>query len=402
MISIGVIGRGTAGIASVLSILHYCKTSDNLQNIKITCIHDPNTPILTVGESASPALVYLMQRVLDFNFENDLNAVDGTVRFGGKHLWEDNLGNPFDVIYRAPGLLINSEKTSMYLVEKLNKLYPNVFFEEHDKIIGTSQNKFKVMLQGEKNQYTFDYVIDSTGAPTFEELNSGDYDFPTFETVNSAIIFPEFKTYKEEYTTNVFHKNGWMFGVPLQHRKAFGYLYNNSITSQEEAIEHFKKIKPEVEVEKLRAITWKHYFRKKAMDGRIFYMGNKLYFFEPAQGLPLHYYITISQFFIQRVYDNDISKIDVEHFVNLTHQIDMIKLQDLIALNYAGTNNMDSEFWKQTKINAVQRLKSSDRFQFFLQITKETTEDQQYWSHPPELMKQYIEGLDVDLKELLP
>jgi len=91
MISIGVIGRGTAGIASVLSILHYCKTSDNLQNIKITCIHDPNTPILTVGESASPALVYLMQRVLDFNFENDLNAVDGTVRFGGKHLWEDNL-----------------------------------------------------------------------------------------------------------------------------------------------------------------------------------------------------------------------------------------------------------------------------------------------------------------------
>jgi len=290
----------------------------------------------------------------------------------------------------------------MYLVEKLNKLYPNVFFEEHDKIIGTSQNKFKVMLQGEKNQYTFDYVIDSTGAPTFEELNSGDYDFPTFETVNSAIIFPEFKTYKEEYTTNVFHKNGWMFGVPLQHRKAFGYLYNNSITSQEEAIEHFKKIKPEVEVEKLRAITWKHYFRKKAMDGRIFYMGNKLYFFEPAQGLPLHYYITISQFFIQRVYDNDISKIDVEHFVNLTHQIDMIKLQDLIALNYAGTNNMDSEFWKQTKINAVQRLKSSDRFQFFLQITKETTEDQQYWSHPPELMKQYIEGLDVDLKELLP
>jgi hypothetical protein len=109
--------------------------------------------------------------------------------------------------------------------------------------------------------YNFDYVIDCRGTPSQEELNSDLYEKNVFQSVNSAILYPDFTKYDEPFTSTHFHEQGWMFGVPLQHRKAWGYLYDKNITSHEDASEHFAKLKG-IDTTNLRRFNWEPYYKK--------------------------------------------------------------------------------------------------------------------------------------------
>ena len=398
MIKIGFIGRGTASAIAILSSIKHFR---NTKNVYIECIHDPDINVLTVGEATSTKLFNLLQEVFGFSILDDSEKVDMTVRWGMKTFWEDNLGNDFSISYDTPACHVNAEKISGYIIKELSEKYSYMFKEHHDKVLQIKQDNKKVFIKGKNSNYEYDYIIDCTGTPSNEELNSEKYTVPELETVNSVIIYPHFKEYSEEYTSVYFHKNGWMFGIPLQHRKAFGYLYNKNITSDEEAISHFLKLKPDINIDKIRSIKWNSYYKKEVMDNRIIYLGNKLYFFEPAGALPLHYYSNIMELFLQILTNNFISSYDIPEYMNLYHKIQIEKLQDLIALNYAGNNNMDSNFWKHISEKAKFRLRKSKRFKEWAEETIENNYYSDYWSHPADLMKQYIEGLNIDLQELI-
>jgi hypothetical protein len=213
-----------------------------IDKLSITCIHDPNKPTAQVGESTSGAIYSIMRNVLDLEFKEDLDLFDGTLRYYTQYTWSQASGNDFSVHYDSPGIHLNSEKWSSYVFEKLKIKYEN-FTEIHDDILSTRYLENSASAHSKDNSYTFDFLIDCRGTPTPAELDSDEYVVECFETVNSVILFPDFKNYQEEFTSSYVHENGWMFGVPLQHRKAFGYLYNNKSTSYEEAIEHFSKLK---------------------------------------------------------------------------------------------------------------------------------------------------------------
>ena len=401
MIKIGYIGGGNASAISMLSMMHQFILAKNLDNFIIECIHDPKIPITNIGEGASVYVLYLLKNVLDFSFENDGNKIDMTLRDGSDHIWEENLGKNFQVIYPNKACHMNADKTGGYIIKELTKKYPKNFKEHHDKIVEIKQTAKKVTLTGEKFNYEYDYVIDCSGTPNSVELNSGLYKFVDFETVNSALVYPEFTLSENTNTTVTFHKNGWMFGIPLQHRKAFGYLYNRNITSKEEAITHFQTLKPEVNAENIRFIEWTSYYRKKVMNNRILYLGNKLYFFEPAMGLPLHYYVNVSSVFSDFILNDEISKVDIPDYMNKYHDIQMEKIQDIISLNYISKNDMTSKFWNEISVKSKDRLKKSIRFQEWAKEVLTRDYYIQYWTIGATVMKQYITGFDIDLKEFL-
>jgi hypothetical protein len=263
------------------------------------------------------------------------------------------------------------------------------------------QNEKHAIVVCENKIFEYDYVIDCRGTPKKEEFETGDYVYSDFETVNSAIIYPEFKSYDEDYTGVTFHKNGWMFGIPLQHRKSFGYLYNGDITSKEKALDHFKLLKPELEQDKLRYLNWKHYYRKKAMDGRILYMGNKLYFFEPVMGLPLHYYTLVCEGLLNHLFDYFKLNCDIAPYINTLHEADISKIQDLIAFNYVGENNMKTDFWIETKQKGINRLRNSSRFKEWADCVIENNFVKPYFPHNWEIMIQYLKGYKIDLNKVM-
>jgi hypothetical protein len=392
---IGIIGAGTASAVALLKIFETIHDK-KLQNIEISCIYDPNVPITHVGESTSPALSFLLYRVLNFCVPEDINKFDGTLRWGTRYYWDDANRNTFFINHGNPGLHVNSEKFSLYIIEKLSQVYN--LKKIHDNITIVNQSVSSVTVVGTNNTYIFDYLIDCRGTPTKEELASDDYSISDFLSVNSVILYPDFQNYHEDFTSAYVHNNGWMFGVPLQHRKAFGYLYNNNITTQEEAIHDFEKIK-NIDASKLRKFSWTPYYKNKAVEGRILYLGNKLYFFEPAQALPLHYYIVLTNNFFTTIISEKYA--NVENYINNKHIIQINLIQELIAVNYVGENNINSKFWEYAKQYSFLKLKDSFNFTNWCKRAVLTNTISEYWKHDEQIMNQYVNGFKIDLTKFL-
>ena len=397
-VNIGVLGGGTASAINIVAILHCCRTPEFVRSnfkVNITCIHDPAIPIQQVGESVTPPVVFTLMDALQFSMIADMEPVDGTVRFGARYFWEKANGRNFDIPFTSPGLHVNSEKFSYWILDKTAELYPDWFTQIKDTVVSYTQDRTGVNVVCEKGNYDFDFIIDCTGMP--KEFDDELYGYPEIETVNSVILYPDFQHYDEMFTSSHVHENGWMFGVPLHHRKAWGYLYNNKITPTNEAVNHFGAWK-NIDASTMRKISWKQYYRKKVLDGRVLISGNKLYFYEPHMTLPLHFYNMIATDFISKIMRtrSDVQMLNKE--INNGYKDGIDKIQDLIALNYAGEVNIDSPFWNETNAKAKQRLMNSGRFQHWLATSRDTI--QGYFIHPPKIMREYVEGYGLDLQAL--
>jgi hypothetical protein len=397
---IGIIGAGTASAICIMALLRYIRQF-NENYTYVECIHNPDINITEVGEGLSVPITYMLSEIINFRVVSDLHRFDGTVRFGTKYFWQKAHGDDFIIDYPQHALHVNSKKFSKYCFEEFNKQYNHIFTEIHDEVINIKNNQDKVIVNGKLSNYEYNYLIDCRGTPDEKDLKSGEYLFPKFESVNSVLIYPEMKNYYEFYTSAYVHENGWMFGIPVQGRKAWGYLYNKNITSEKEALENFSNLKS-FEIDTIRKIKWRQYYRKNLMDERIIYMGNRLFFFEPHQSLPLHYYHNITDFFIRNIIigKKDINDISlVNQMMNNYHIKNIDYIEDLIAINYIGENNIDSEFTNYVKTHAKKTLLESENFINFAKSYNNTGNFSTYGFHPASLMKQYIEGYKINLKE---
>jgi len=393
--NIGILGAGTASAICIMTMLNTIKSRPTgINNLTITCIHNPSKPTAQVGESTSGMIYSIMRNVLDLNFYEDFDLFDGTLRYYTQYKWEEANGNNFLVHYDSPGMHLNSEKWSSYVFEKLKIKYAN-FAEIHDDILSTQQEENSASAHSETNSYTFDFLIDCRGTPPLAELDSDRYVVECFETVNSVILFPDFKNYQEAFTSSYVHKNGWMFGVPLHHRKAFGYLYNNKSTSYEEAVEHFGKLK-NIDASTLRNFSWKPYHKKTAMDGRILSIGNRLYLYEPQQAIPLHYYVLLTTMFINGI-SAGANIEQLTHGINEFNTVMLENIRNLLAFSYCGENNIDSKFWNELRSRSIQLLQTSDNWQSWLDTVDEKTTMLGYAPTDASMMKTYLKGFKVDL-----
>lgn len=393
-LKIGIIGAGTASSIGLMAF--YKRMQDfNFPNVETVLIRDPDIPITHVGESASALVFRLLYELFDFEPTEDLEPIDGTLRWCSKYFWESASGKNFSIKYGAPpGLHVNSQKFSNWVIGKVTdkfKTHSNV----DDHVLEIRQEPRCVKVVGKKNTYEFDYIIDCTGTPPAHELDSPLYRTPTFTGVNSVILYQDMKEYHEMHTSAYVHEDGWMFGVPLTFRKAFGYCYNNQITSESEAIEKFSKLK-NIDANECRRFSWRQYFRTNAIDDRVLYLGNRLYFFEPHQALPLHYYAIVVFTFVDMLFENS-----TKDQLNKFHAESMETLQNLIALNYAGKNEIDSKFWKHTKPLAIQRLKNSPDFVNYVRKCVSAGHLQPYWTFSNKLMESYIDGYGLNLEDFI-
>ena len=58
--------------------------------------------------------------------------------------------------------------------------------------------------------------------------------------LDSSIVVKSYTPGDWEYTYHIAHEHGWMFGIPLQERTGWGYLWNSNITSELDTIKSCK------------------------------------------------------------------------------------------------------------------------------------------------------------------
>ena len=98
----------------------------------------------------------------------------------------------------------------------------------------------------------YDFVIDCSGKSLLDQDSYFDIPFPTVNTC-LAVELPEPADW--DYTITYAHKNGWMFSIPLKNRRTWGYCYDSTITTEEEALEDFKTIIKRDDID-YRKIEW--------------------------------------------------------------------------------------------------------------------------------------------------
>ena len=303
---LGILGAGSAGI---LSSIHFCTWLDDQWDV--VSIHNPAKKILGIGESTNGGFVGLLQIGTQFSLglKKDLEELDATLKFGSKFVnWrKQEWINP--LLDGNTAIHFNNFTFKRYAYPRLARMWPQKFKCIEGEISDINSSKSKVTLTIDGVKHHFDYVLDCTGFP--QTLDG--YAVSGCSPVNRCLIHsvgPDRFTY-EPYTDHIAHENGWMFGVPLQSRKTFGYLFNDNITDKSEAVDHMKRILGVTELDAAlgRGITtseysFKCYYTNKMIDGRVGKNGNKALFFEPLIANSIFLYIYSARLFYDFIVGN--------------------------------------------------------------------------------------------------
>lgn len=347
---IAVIGVGSAGI---VSLGHFCTWLDN--SWEITSIYDPSIQTLGIGESTNSNFVTVLENAMDFTYEFDMKEIDATLKYGTKFIdWRDEAWvNP--LIEGSVALHFNTNKLKEFALPRLEKKWPNKFKILEGTVSELSQTSQFASVTVDDVAHNFDYVIDCRGFPT----DYSDYTYSDCSLVNHCLVHANPTNNFEQYTEHRATKNGWMFGVPLTTRTSYGYLYNDTFTTKEDAITDMADI---LGISKQDLITnefiFKPYYANKILDGRILKNGNKALFFEPISATSIWMYVAICHLFLRKIVLNDIS----EKEYNSAIKYDLQSIETVIRYFYHGGSTFTTKFWGESKSRAISQLKKDKQF----------------------------------------
>lgn len=350
---LAVVGVGSAGI---LSLTHFCTWLDN--DWEVVSVHNPARPILGIGESTNGGFVGVLEKGLNFSIahQKDLDALDATLKFGSKFMqWRENSWiNP--LLDGNTAIHFNNFRFKEFAYERLSKLWPEKFriLEADVKEIRNLEDRVTLVVN-DGEEHHFDYLMDCMGFPkSFDGYTISDSSPVNHCEVHN--IEPGTFTY-EPFTDHIAAQHGWIFGVPLQSRKSFGYMYNDTLSTREQVQEDLKKILgvPELEGTEFK---FRSYYSNHMVSGRVGKNGNKALFFEPLIANSMFLYIYTARLF----YDRVLGFAGAED-CNVAFTKAVNEMSDVISYYYQGGSLYDTPFWRHAKEMTTERMRTRQDFQ---------------------------------------
>lgn len=357
-----VIGAGSAGL---LTLCQLCFLLN--EEWEVHSVHDPNIPILGVGESTSTSFPHHLFRATDFIMQRDSDYLDSTYKFNVKYTnWRKK---SFDSIIFTGAHAIHFDNTKLkdFVFMRIKEKYPKKFkvTEGNVSYMKNISNGVEVKINDEPQ--IFDYVIDCSGFPK-DFSNYILTDLP----LNRALVVRINEPGKWNYTHHWAHKHGWMFGIPLKSKQGWGYMYNDTITSKEDATKDLCDILKLNEQEvNLKDYSFKSYYASdNLIDGRILKNGNKFMFFEPMEALSIEAYCHLNERYV-----NYINKfITKSELLDITrHQMESLTM--FYRFVYHGGSIYNTKFWEVAKKKTSISLKESRMFKDLISWLKESDKD---------------------------
>jgi len=308
-----VVGKGTAG---VLTFNHFNYYTD----AQVICYYDSNTKEQSVGEGSQLPLPQELNATLGLEFHNVKELFDSTFKTAIKYegFGKTDYMHTFDM----PNLSIhfNASELQKYIFNKFSKQFIEKEISSYDDIDA-------------------DYIIDCTGKPK----DFTDYHIAEYIPVDTALIKQCYVKEPFDYTLTKARPYGWVFGIPLQNRVSFGYLFKSSINSKEEIEKDLDNLLNELgytTYTDAKVIKFDNYYRKINYTDRVFYNGNASFFLEPMEATSLTTVDRINR----NIFDIITYNISLDNS-NKAYQDWFKECQDVITLHYLGKPRFDTEFW---------------------------------------------------------
>lgn len=354
---IAVIGIGTAGIQTLSYLLGHLPDA-----FEVHSVHDPDIKILGIGESTTTALPYALRTGAGFTMLDDGDELETTTKHGVRYEnwteehWHTHILPPQFAMH------FNNFKLGEVILPKLKNRWGARFQKIEGKLSNISQNKNSVELVINDETHLYDYIIDCRGYPD----DYSDYEIRADLPVNHCLVHTINKPGDWNFTYHRAHRNGWMFGIPLKTRQGWGYLYNDTITSKDDAVSEIAEIfDTKIEDLNLREFAFKNYYAKKIFDGRIIKNGNRALFFEPLEALSGYFYESVC---VKTV--NFLLNGYLEEELNTQLTEEALKYENFICYVYHKGSIFDTEFWKITKEKTKLHLDNSPLWHEHLRVCK--------------------------------
>ncbi len=355
---VAVVGIGTAGITTLSHLLAWLP-----EDWIVVSIYDPTIPIIGIGESTTTQVPENLYYGAELNVIDDADSLDLTVKHGVRYVnWRDK-----DIYSYIPpagyAIHFNNFKLKDVCFEKFTKLWTDKFQKLEGKISDIENTTEYIKCKVDNVEYEFDYIIDCRGYPD----DYTNYDIVETIPVNHCLVHTVKDPGNWNYTYHYAHPNGWMFGIPLKTRQGWGYLYNDTITKKDDAVENLAEIlklsKNELE---LREFSFKSFKAKKFIDKRLIVNGNRALFYEPLEALSGWFYDRVIRIF----FDLAITKKYTEESANSLLSTLAEDYELFICYIYHGGSIYDSDFWRITKSKCTDRIRNSEKFQQSVEFLK--------------------------------
>ena len=333
---ISIIGAGNAGCISALYYYYY----EGKPNCDLTLYHDPTIPMERVGQGSTLPTAQLIANALGLNWNN--NSIGATFKTGIMYEgWGKNKGNHFhEIDMNAMAMHFIPQKLSQLVLES--------------GIVKVVEKNIK----DPEKELDSDFIIDCRG-----RNNKNEEDYETLINPLNAVLLcnklgsdPDLK-----YTRTVATPNGWTFVIPNTDSVSYGYLYNHTITSKEEATKDFieRFDIPAVDGE----LKFQNYIAKNVFVGeRTLLNGNRLGFLEPMEATALAFYHKACKDY-QHYIRGDWDKTRV----NVTIRKELKRIATFILWHYQFGSEYDTPFWKYAKSLP---FKPDKEFQYILRQSR--------------------------------
>ena len=315
---IAIVGAGNAGC---ITALHYYKYLE-IDN-EIVIYHSPEQhPIERVGQGTLFSITDLISSTLGINWYD--NPIDATFKTG---ILYEGWGKKKDILFHhfpLPDMSIH------FVPQKLSKaVLESGYFKVIEKTITDPEKEIDA-----------DVIFDCRGRHNRDKSN---YD-TLIDPLNSVLL------YKKQgrdpdliYTRSVATPNGWTFVIPNKDSISYGYLYNNTITSKEDARKDFldRFDLPEVDGE----LTFENYMAKNMFAGeRTILQGNMYGFLEPLEATSLGFYRIICM----QAWDAIFHIKSLDECNSEVRRV-MKELENVTLWHYQYGSKYDTPFWEYAK-----------------------------------------------------
>jgi len=315
---LSIIGAGNAGCITAIS--NYLYGIDIFDIIDI--YHDPSYPMEKVGQGSILPISMLLNQFFYLDFVKN-NLIQSTRKEG---IMYENWGKKKEKIF-------HSFPQCTTAVHYIPSLLSKAVLE-----CGRFNVIEKNIVDPEK-EIDSDFIIDCRG----RHNRSSDLYDTLINPLNSVILAKKEGAQPELlYTKTVATPNGWTFVIPNTDSVAYGYLFNDQVTTKEDAYENFKEL---FEVEPKECLKFENYLAKDCFQGeRTILNGNRLSFLEPLEATSTGFYLQSAEYSFEYMTGNIDKKI-CNHLV----RDEMFKLQNFVLWHYQFGSKYDTPFWDYAK-----------------------------------------------------
>ena len=309
-----------AGNAACITALHYYFHGKDL--FDITLYHDPTLPQERVGQGFTVGVSSLIGNSLGIDWYD--NPIAATFKSG---IMYEGSGSKRDKIFHSFPL---HHMAMHYSPTKLSRVV-------------LDSGKFKVIekkIDDPEREIDSDYIFDCRGR---NNRNKDDYE-PILNPLTSVLLYEKMEADPNlHYTRHVATPNGWTFVIPHQNSVSYGYLYNNTLTSKEDAIEDFLERfeLPEIDGQ----LDFDNYIAKNIFVGeRTILNGNRSGFIEPMESSAADMYLDICRYswnWIVGREKRDITNMRIRKLVK--------EVETFILWHYKKGSKYNTPFWKYAR-----------------------------------------------------